>query len=385
MLTDSTTASCRDAPGPYVGVNRRFGVGLDLLVAVVLLLLAMTLFSEAVLQPGQVPFGLDLVQHYSREVFNRRALQQTYVPLWNPYDFSGFPVQADPQTGVFYPPSMLLRLFGVPVFLTWTVVFHLWLFGFGGYALCRTLGVGRTAAALGGASLLLGGIMMPRVYAGHLDVIRTIAWVPLALTAVTRSLDRDEIRPTAFAVSVLSLELLAGFLQLTVYTLGVVAFYAVFSASWPVAGTPTWRRTCRIAMQSGLLVVLVLGVTAFQFLPTARLIMTAGRTGGMPYGAAVDEPLLLRDLPAAMFTPERRGTHDLRWVVAGCVGALGIDCGSPSKASRVHWRSRRGRIGTRDGKSVVQASLSCFPYVSHSRAVLRLLGDCSSGVGCGRY
>ena len=307
MLTDSTTASCLAAPEPYAGVSRWVGVGFDLLVAVALLLLAMMLFIEAVLEPGQVPFGLDLVQHYSREAFNRRALQQTYVPLWNPYDFSGFPVQADPQTGVFYPPSMLLRLFGVPVFLTWTVVFHLWLFGIGGYALCRTLGVGRTAAALGGASLLLGGIMMPRVYAGHLDVIRTLAWVPLALTAVMRGLDRDEIRPTAFAVSVLSLELLAGFLQLAVYTFGVVVAYAAFSASWPAVGTPTWRRTRRIAMQSGLLVVLVLGVTAFQFLPTARLIMAAGRTGGMPYGAAVDEPLLLRDLPAAMLMPERPG------------------------------------------------------------------------------
>ena len=363
MLTEPTAVSGRVAWIPAVGVSR--WTGLDSLIGFALLILTLSLFMEAVWENGKVPFGLDMVQHYSREAFNRHAMQQTWVPLWNPYAFSGFPAQADPQTGVFYPPSMLLRLFSLPTFLTWTVVFHVWLFGIGGYALCRTLGVGRAAAALGGAALLLGGITMPRVYAGHLDVLRTVSWVPLVLTAAMRSLDRGEVRPTGIAVFMLALQVLGGFLQLVVYTFGVVLLYAAFSAGWPDRGVATWLRTRRIAMQSGLLVVLVLGITAFQLLPTARLITAAGRTSGMSYGAAVDAPLLLRDLPRAMFMPERTGevqpeswesTTYVGWLPAvlaplglivarrqrrvvfmGLVGALALTLGMGSPLYKLHY------------------------------------------------
>lgn len=279
----------------------------DALVVLVLLTLAITPFIEAIWQPGHVPFGLDMAQHYAREAFNRVAFNEAWVPLWNPYEFSGFPAQADPQTGVFYPPNMLLRLFTVPTFLTWTVVFHVWLFGVGGYVLCRTLGVGRPAAAVAGAALMLGGITTGRMYAGHLDVLRTVAWVPLVLAAAMQSLDRETVRPSAAVVTTLVLVLLSGHLQYVVYTFGAVAFYAAFRAVWPVTGPATWACTRRVAMQFVVLIVLVIGLTAFQLLPTARLVMSVGRTDGVPYRIAIEDRLPLRDVPRAMFLPQRTG------------------------------------------------------------------------------
>jgi hypothetical protein len=248
-----------------------------------------------------------MAQHYAREAFNRVAFNEAWVPLWNPYEFSGFPAQADPQTGVFYPPNMLLRLFTVPTFLTWTVVFHVWLFGVGGYVLCRTLGVGRPAAAVAGAALMLGGITTGRMYAGHLDVLRTVAWVPLALAAAMQSLDRETVRPSAAVVTTLVLSLLSGHLQYVVYTFGAVALYAAFRVVWPVTGPATWACTRRVAMQFVVLIVLVVGLAAFQLLPTARLVMSAGRTDGVPERIAIEDKLPLRDVPRAMFLPQRTG------------------------------------------------------------------------------
>ena len=246
------------------------GFGPDALVALALLALAIMPFIEAVRQPGHVPFGLDMAQHYAREAFNRLAFNEVWVPLWNPYEFSGFPAQADPQTGVFYPPNILLRLFTVPTFLTGTVVLHVWLFGIGGYVLCRTLGVGRPAAAVAGAALLLGGITTGRMYAGHLDVLRTVAWVPLAIAAAMQSLDRETVRPSAAVVTTLVLVLLSGHVQYVVYTFGGVALYAAFRVVWPVTGPATWARTRRVAMQFVVLIVLVVGLAAIHLLPTAR-------------------------------------------------------------------------------------------------------------------
>ena len=295
----------------------------DLLVLLALFGLTIALFAEVVWQSGFVPSGVDLVQHYSREAFNRRAFQDTWVPLWNPYVFSGFPVQADPQAGVFYPPSMFLRLFSMPTFLTWSAVFHVWLFGVGGYVLCRTIGIGRPAASIGAIGLLLGGIVMPRVYAGHLDVLRTVSWLPLVLAAAMKSFDRKRVLPTVALVVALSLEFLAGFLQITVYTFAAVGFYAAFSACWPPAGHPRWTYTRSIAMQYCVLVALVLGITSFQLLPSAQLIVSAGRTSGMPYGAAIDQPLSVVEVATNMIAPDRTGEVEKEsWENTAYVGWL---------------------------------------------------------------
>ena len=310
-----------DAPG--TGSWRH--VGLDALVLLGLLLLAIAPFRDAVGRRDSIPFGMDLTQHYSRESVNRLALETTWLPLWNPYEFSGFPAQADIQTGAFYPPSLLLRLFSVPSFLTWTDIFHVWMFGVGGYVLCRTFGVRRAAAAIGATGLMLGGITLPRVYAGHFDVLRTVAWVPLALATAFASIDQSASRdrssshdqsstgnrpstwPSAAAVVVLSLELLASFLQLVCYTFAAIALYAAFSAIWPPrtaakTGYRSWSRARAIGIKFLGLVILVLGVTAFQWLPTARLVAAAGRTHGMNYTAASESSIAVGDIWHTMFS-----------------------------------------------------------------------------------
>lgn len=303
--------------------TRRHGLSLDILILATLLLLACAPFKAAIFETGSIPEGLDLTQHYSREASIRRAFQSTWLPLWNPYEFSGFPTQADLQAGVFYPPSMALRLVSLPPFLTWTVIFHVWMFGVGGYVLCRTIGVARAPAAIGAIGLMLGGITMPRVYAGHLDVLRTVAWVPLALAAAMRSIDRGSIWPSPPAVLILSLEVLAGFLQLVCYTFGAIALFAVFSALWPRQGRRSWRSAGTLMAHVGLLVALVGGLTAFQLLPTAQLVMAAGRTHGIPLHSALESSLALNELPAIVFSPAADGALPKQsWETSAYVGWL---------------------------------------------------------------
>src|SRR5262245_47207579 len=208
----------------------------DAACLIALLVLAIVPFYDAVRQPDSIVAGMDLTQHYSRESVVRLALRQTRVPLWNPYEFSGFPEQADPQIGVFYPPNLVLRFFSLTTFLKWTVIFHVWLFGAGGYLLCRTQGVSPLASSAAGIGLMFGGITLGRVYSGHFDVLRTVAWVPLALAAAIHSIDRQSIWPSAPAVVVLALEILGSFLQLVCYTVLAIAAYSVFSILWPRHG-----------------------------------------------------------------------------------------------------------------------------------------------------
>ncbi len=282
--------------------------GRDLCVLAALLAIAVLPFWAAAFTDTLVPSGLDLVQHYSRESVLRATLANRQLPLWNPYEFSGIPAQADPQVGVFYPPSVLLRWLPLPAFLTWTIILHLWLFGAGGYLLCRTAGAGRPSAAIAAVALTLRGITMPPIYAGHLDVLRTITWLPAALALGIRSIDRDTIRPTWSLVAVLCLQLLGGFVQQAVYTFWALAAYAGFSVWWPTRRAGSWRTARVLGGQIGALALLVAGLTAFQLLPTLRLVLDAGRTAGLSYadavGSAVDLTVLKRlILPVELFEP----------------------------------------------------------------------------------
>jgi hypothetical protein len=297
---------------------------LDALVLAVLLAVACAPFVDAIRHPDRIPAGMDLTQHYSREAVIRQALHTTWIPLWNPYEFSGFPLQADLQTGVFYPPSVALRLLALAPFLTWTVILHIWLFGVGSYVLCRTVGVGRAASTIAAVGLMLGGITVPRVYAGHLDVLRTLAWVPLVIALGIRSIERRTLLPSVPLVVALALELLSGFLQLVCYTVLVIALYAVCDAVsdavWP-SGRPSPRGLYTAAAQLVLVVVIVLGLTAFQLLPSARLVMAAGRTQGISLHSAVESSVELSDLPRTMLWPATTGDIEKQsWETAAYVG-----------------------------------------------------------------
>ena len=299
------------------------------LAAALLFVLACVPFRQILVDAAFVPAGLDLLQHYSRESVIRRAFDAGALPLWNPFEFSGFPLQADLQTGIFYPPSALLRALPVAQFLTWTIVFHVWLFGAGAYALGRALAISAPVSWIAASALMLGGITMPRVYAGHLDVIRTVAWIPLALALAVRALDRRAIRPSVLLVLALSCQLLASFVQYFVYTCAGIALYAACSAVWPRDGERSWRHAATLAAQLGLTAALVVGCTAFQWLPTARLVMAAGRTAGMPYVDALEGSFGLAELRA--FVTPLRTLADLPregWETSAYVGLL-LACLAP--------------------------------------------------------
>lgn len=296
-------------------------IPLDAVVLAFLLAVACLPFYGAIFHADRIPSGMDLTQHYSREAVIRQALHTTWIPLWNPYEFSGFPLQADLQTGVFYPPSVVLRLLPIARFLTWTVIFHIWMFGVGSYVLCRTAGAGRAASTIGAVGLMLGGITIPRVYAGHLDVLRTVAWVPLTIALSMRSIERRSVLPGVLTVVALSLEVLSGFLQLVCYTVAVIALYAAFDALWPASGRRSLRAAWTVGVQVVALVILTLGLTAFQLLPTARLVQAAGRTQGVPLERAVESSVTLSELPRTMLWPSTTGGVEKQsWETSAYVG-----------------------------------------------------------------
>lgn len=110
-----------------------------------------------------------------------QCLQSGHLPLWNPYTHLGYPLNADPQSGAWYPIAWFIGMgFGYNIYWIQTeYLFHVWLAGCGMFLLVKELAKNENVAWLAGASYLLSGFFTGN--AQHLTWIISGAWVPFIL------------------------------------------------------------------------------------------------------------------------------------------------------------------------------------------------------------
>ncbi len=101
--------------------------------------------------------------------------------MWNPYSFCGMPQLAITCPCMFYPPNFLYVFLPFSKALAWLQIAHQVLFGFGVFALSRTLGSGKRPALLAGFAMGMCGYNFATAF--NCTLINTVAWLPLALNA----------------------------------------------------------------------------------------------------------------------------------------------------------------------------------------------------------
>src|SRR5262245_52567741 len=111
---------------------------LSRLVPLLVLSLLILWFCQDLILQEQVPFFRDLGPYFYPLRF---ALYESFssgeLPLWNRHMAIGFPLLAGFQSGVFYPPHLLLL---IPSFFTAIraiFIFHFLTAAIGAYYLCR--------------------------------------------------------------------------------------------------------------------------------------------------------------------------------------------------------------------------------------------------------
>jgi len=188
-------------------MTRRRG---DLVAYAVIAVVALSIFALPLLR-GEVFTFRDHTDYFQPlRWFTAQHLRAGVLPLWNPYSASGEPWLANPQTGVFYPPTWLFLVLPFErAYMGWLLV-HLLLLGMGAYRLFA-LGAERPnfagAALLGAVALMLSGPVL-----SLLDVqnnLATFAWVPWVLESALR--DRaDPSRSSRRSALLLALAFLGG-------------------------------------------------------------------------------------------------------------------------------------------------------------------------------
>ena len=206
--------------------------------------------------------------------------------LWNPRVFAGVPFLAAGQQSALYPLSAIF--YGLPLWLAYGV--FTWLqFGLaalGVYIFARVIGQRRAAATLAAVAYTFSGFYLVSV--GFTMIIAAAAWLPLILAMIEIVVHKQEEKGDAAFSPVpyivlgavfLGLQVLAGHVEITYYTLMVSAFYAL----WRLVGLrlqlKRWRPVFRLTGWLVVMVTLGLALGAVQLVPLIELVRQSFREG----------------------------------------------------------------------------------------------------------
>lgn len=212
----------------------------------------------------------DLVlQNYQWKTFIRQSIRAGEIPLWQPNQFSGTPFLANGQHAAYYPFSVLYYVLPLAAAYGWFTVSQLWLAGVLMYLFLRGLGVGRLGGVVAGVSYQLSGFFI--VATVHPMIQAGAAWLPLLLLMIEYVIQRRPLPWVLVGAGALGMCFLAGHVEITYYTLLIMALYA--------AGRTLQTGTLfKKGAWLGLMVALGLGIGAVQFIPTIETASASFRT-----------------------------------------------------------------------------------------------------------
>ena len=265
---------------------------------------------------GRIVFHRDSVLWvFPARWFVREALLSGQSPLWNPYQGLGFPLLADPQYGLFYPPHWLFLLVpdGLVAHLqSWLSLGHLMWGGLGMALLTRRLGACPVGAGVAGLAWALSGHTTSAWMIGPLLLAH--AWIPWVARGFLALARKDGRFPFASAVWPLVMSLLVG-------EVFVSAMALIFAVVVVLAGAGTLRSTRgtgSIVLQSAAAWLVAVAIAAVAWLPS--MLMVGSTERARPFDRRSAElyshhPLRLLEMAAPSALGDPTGEYPAgRWV-----------------------------------------------------------------------
>jgi hypothetical protein len=255
-------------------------------IAAVLLLFTL-FFYWKVLLTRQAILPWDVMDfYYPYLAYVHEELRHLRLPLWLPHAFSGFPIIADPEAQIFYPPNWLMVLVypfsSMPLRLAEIqIVAHFFLAGLLMFYLARDFTRDTASALFGGILFMSSGAMI--AHAQHLAIVNANAWYPLVFMLARRGLLENKLFWTLGAGCFFGIENLTGHFQHAVF-LGLLLFlYFAYEACAGPLRSKLWPRWI---YQLTLIAAVGAGLAMIQILPTAELDPLSIRTKVTAWQAA---------------------------------------------------------------------------------------------------
>lgn len=295
---------------------------LSLLALVVLLW-----FREALFDADVIVYGGDIFnQHYDLEAYISRLLRTGQIPFWNPYIYGGTPFLSHPQSLVFYPPQMILRLLPLNLSVSWAIAFHVWIAGAGMFALARWKGFQYWVAFLCALVYMLNGGILLRIFAGHVWLAYALSWFPLVWLLIIVALERGRLSLIIAAAAGTAMIILTGHPAFPIYILLFFGFYWIWVCILSWRKEKSRRSIATISGRFMAIIGLAFGLTAIQIIPTLVYYSQVSLSDGYGAGGANFLAISLADLTALIVPNFYVTGHDLGhyWELTPYIGVLFI-------------------------------------------------------------
>ncbi len=231
-----------------------------------------------------------ILENYVWKRFLVESVQNRELPLWNPYLFAGVPFLAAGQHSALYPFSLLFYILPIPYAYGLFTALHFALAAWGAYALARVLGANRFGGVVAGITYAFSAFYVVSVT--FTMIIAAAAWLPFLLALLEVMVRKQEGKgpqpysPVPYVVAgalVLGLEVTAGHIEMTYYTLLVAGFYAACRLFLLGRAQRWWPGVLRLGGWFLAMVALGLALGGVQLVPLYELVTQSFREGSATY------------------------------------------------------------------------------------------------------
>lgn len=233
-------------------------------------------FCDEIIFAGKIPFFRDLISYFYPIKFTvAEAFKAGELPLWDRHMAAGFPIMAEFQSAVFYPPSLFFYLLPFFAAVQFAFVFHYAVAAMGSYVLLRSWKYPVFISVVGSALFAFGGTTVSLT--NLLNHFQSAVWLPWLIYFWERTVKTS--RWSALVVfSMISLcQLLAGSPEIFLLALGLVVLDTI--RMYSEGECRDIYRTVAFLLGAGLIIV---GLGMVQLLPTAELILQSRRDHPIP-------------------------------------------------------------------------------------------------------
>jgi len=274
---------------------------------VIIIIILVIIYFLPVIFLNKLPYssdlgGSDLLDfNYAQRYYYSQLIKVGELPFWSDEIASGFPLLSEGQLGGLYPLNLLLYYFFDFIWaFKISLVLHVFLASFFTYILARLLSLDKRSALISGLVFGLSGFFMAHLK--HVNMVNSASWLPLLMYFIEKFCQKKSFRYVIYAGLVFGLQLLAGHVQIALFSCIIVGGYHILREIFANNRTEFFLKVVMRVIFFWLIIFFVgITVAAPQLFLTIELIGHSNRMESFNYETATAYPWHPRNLLTFIF------------------------------------------------------------------------------------